>query len=202
MPDDGIVMPDQAQDATVAAPEPTQEVLSAEETARVATAYSEEPESIEGVDESLPGRVSRGLVAGLLTAILVVAGGVAAAILLFGHPRASGPAAGPAPATTELAEAPSAPPTIEQQTPTANADAGYLATVQRVGVGIDDPAGAIEAGHGVCELRGLGSSSGEVADEIVRRNPGEMTYRQAVVAVTAALVAYCPWYTEHPPNDR
>lgn len=192
MPDDGVVMSDQAQDATVAAAEPTQEFLSAGETASVATAYSEEPETIDGVDESLPGRVSRGRVAGLLTVILVVAGGVAAAILLFGHPRASGPAAGPAPATSEVAQAPT---TIAQQTPGANADAGYLATVQRVGVGIDDPAGAIEAGHGICELRGLGSSSGEVADEIVRRNPGEMTYRQAVVAVTAALVAYCPWYS-------
>jgi len=198
MLDDGMVMSDEAQDATVAAPEPTQEVLSVGETASVATAYSEEP---EGVDESLPGGVSRGLVAGLLTAILVLSCGVAAAILLFGHPRASRPAAGPAAATSAVTSAPAAPPTtrIAQQAPPVGAandvDAGYLATLQNHGLVLKDPAAAIEAGHAVCELRGTGWSNGKIADEIVSRNAGNRTYEQAVVTVTAALVAYCPWYS-------
>ncbi len=150
----------------------------------------------------------------LLAALLVIAGGaIVVAILLptMDQQRHAGPptVAATAPKRTEPspgAELPS--PTSPASAPfnagldavaqhesefpgTSDADAAYLAALQRSGMTITNTSQAISGGHAVCAYLAQGQTLAAAASMVMAGGPG-LKLADANNYVSAAISAYCP----------
>lgn len=79
-----------------------------------------------------------------------------------------------------------------------NADASFLAELNRAGISYGTPADAVAAGRRACDLMSQGQQENDVIASLTSENPG-FTTPSATQFTTIAASAYCPQMLGNPP---